>query len=1094
MKKLLLISLCCLFYSIQIFAQDRTVTGMVIAKEDGGPMPGVGVRVKGSNLGVVTSVDGRYSITVPASATTLEFSFIGYATQDVAITASPLNVTLVISNRTLGEVVVTGALGIQRTRNQQSYAAQQIGGDEVGKQRSDNFVDGLSGKVSGLQITQSNSLGASTNAVIRGYKSLINNNQALFVIDGTPIDNTITNTATAAASGGYYSQATGSGGYDYGSPVSDLNPDDIESVTVLKGAGATALYGSRGSNGVILVTTKKAKKGLGIIINSTISVGSIDKSTFPKYQSDYGAGYGQYYNDPSGYFFYFDANGDGTPDLVTPTTEDASYGARFNSNLQVYQWDAFVKGLPNYGKATPWVAEAKGPATFFITPISTEQSIGITNGGDNGTFKLNYTKSVNNGVLPNSQLDKNLFDFGATYNITPQLTAGAALNFANVNGKGRGATGYDGANSDARNVMTNFREWWEVNTDVQELKQAYQLANQNVTWNMADPQNGVYGPIFWNNPYYVTNHNYETDTRNRYIGNVNLNYKPTSWLNLMVKGSLDTYSSLNEERYDVSSIGVPYYNRSNRNFSETNFDFLANFDKDVSSQLNVKALVGANVRRDNTNTIVAGTNGGLIVPGIYALSNSVAAPLAPLEGQSTKEVDGVFAGATLTWNKLITVDGTIRRDVSSTLPAGNNIYYYPSVSAGFIFSELLKNSSWLSYGKIRANHAQVGSDAPLYSVLDTYNISSPYGSLPQTALSSTKNNPNLRPENNKSDEIGIEIDLFKNRLHFDGSYYHTLTFDEILPVTISSATGYAREYLNAGSVRNNGIELSLGGVPLQTKSFKWNINLTFTENRNLVTSLFTDGSGNQSSNLLLASFQNGESLNAPLNEPFGMIRGTDYTYDANGNKIVGTNGQYINTATANHDIGNTNPDWLGGINNTFTFKDLTLSFLIDIRKGGSIFSTDMAYGLATGLYPETDYINDLGNPVRNSLATGGGFIRPGVVVTGGVSTPNTKRVSASDYSAFGYVRLPDAAFIYDASYVKLREVLLGYSLPKSFVSKLGPVKNVGLQVIGHNLWIIHKNLPYSDPEDNLSAGNFQGIQEGAYPTTRTVSFNLKVSF
>ncbi|TWJ04589.1 TonB-linked SusC/RagA family outer membrane protein [Mucilaginibacter frigoritolerans] len=1080
MKKFLLLNLCILLLATtRLFAQSHAVTGKVTGKDDGLPIPGVTVSIRGTTTGTQTNIDGKYTLNVSDGAV-LVFSFIGYSSQTLTVSGNTLNVILSPSSQQLGEVVVTGALGITRTRNQQSYAAQQVSGEEVSKQRSDNFIDGLSGKVAGLQISQNNTMGGSTNVVLRGYKSITGNNQALFVIDGVPIGNENNNGSN---------QMQGGGGYDYGSPASDINPDDIESITILKGAAASALYGSRGSNGVILITTKKARKGLGIVINSTVSVGSIDKSTFPQYQKQYGAGYAQYFN--SGNIF-------GNPNAqVAPTSDDASNGYAFNPNLMIYQWDAFDPSSPNYGKATPWVAAKNDPTTFFINPVSSDQSILITNGGDNGTFKLGYTNSINNGVIPNSNLTKNLVDFGATYNITPKLIVGANLSYYNTNGKGRGGTGYDGNNSDNRNVMTNFRQWWEVNVDVQELKAAYNRTQSNISWNMADPQDGNTSPAYWNNPYWVVDHNYETDSRNRYLGNINLNYKVTPWLNIMGRTSLDTYSELDEERYDVGSIGVPYYSRYNHDYSETNFDLLATVNKNISKDFNLKALLGGNIRKDYDNSILAQTNGGLIIPGLYSLSNSLNTPLAPGEYDAKKEVDGVFAGATLTWKNMLTLDGTLRRDVSSTLPANNNKYYYPSISAGWVFSELLKQYNWLSYGKIRANYAQVGSDAPLYSVNDTYVIFPPFGANPQTYNNPTKNNSDLKPEQTKSKEIGLELAFFKSRLGFDGTYYETNTFDEILPVNVSGATGYNFKYLNAGNVQNKGIELSLNGTPVLTQNFNWKITLNFTAAKNKVTALYTDATGQEASNLELASFQNGETLNAPLNQSFGTIRGTDYVYNSKGQKLIyetGPNaGQYEITPNSNNNIGNTNPNWTGGINNSFTYKSFTLSFLIDIRKGGSVFSNDLAYGLADGIYPLTAYTNDLGKPVRNTLADGGGMIRPGVYPDG---QPNTTRVTAYNYGDFGDGSglLPLKAFVYDASYVKLREALIGYTMPQSVIDKWAPVKELTFQLIGKNLWIIHKNLPYADPEDGLSAGNLQGIQEGSYPTTRTISLNVKVRF
>ncbi|MDO3644332.1 SusC/RagA family TonB-linked outer membrane protein [Mucilaginibacter sp. L3T2-6] len=1075
MKKILLLNLCLLLLAVnQLFAQTHTVTGKVTAKEDGLPLPGVSVTVKGTTTGTQTDVNGHYSLNVPNNAQ-LSFSFLGYASQLLTPSGDRLDVVMTATAQQLGEVVVTGALGLTRTRNQQSYAAQQVAGDEVSKQRSNNFIDGLSGKVAGLEIRQNNTLGGSTNVVLRGTKSIYGNNQALFVIDGVPIGNENTNGSN---------QQSGGGGYDYGSPASDINPDDIQDVTVLKGAGATALYGSRGSNGVILITTKHPKKGLGITINSTVSMGEIDKSTFPKYQTQYGAGYG-----PG----FYSADIFGNPNAkVVQTDADASNGSKFDPNLMVYQWDAFDPSSPNYGKATPWVAAKNDPSTFFRKPISTDQSIMITNGGENGTFKLGYTKNIENGVIPNSKLDKNLVDFAGTYNITKNLTAGASINYYNTNGTGRGGTGYDGSNSDNRNVMSGFRQWWETNVDVQELKQAYERTKSNVTWNMADPIDGNTFPAYWNNPYWVVDHNYETDSRNRYLGNVSLNYKPVPWINILGRVSLDTYSELQEERYDVGSIGLPYYSRFNHNYSETNFDLLANMDKNLSNSFNLKALLGTNIRKNNENSISASTNGGLIIPGLYSLSNTLNSPLSPVEADYNRQINGVFAGATLTWKNMLTLDATIRRDQSSTLPESNNAYYYPSVSAGFVFSELLKQWKWLSYGKLRASYAQVGSDAPIYSVFDTYIIVPPFGSNPQAVLSATKNNGDLKPEQTKSKEVGLELSFFNNRLGFDGSYYITNTFDEIMPVNVSNATGYTYKYLNAGNIQNKGFELSLNGTPIKSRNFNWKINVNFTRNRNKVTALYKDASGQEAQNLQLAGFQNGETLNAPLGGSLGTIRGTDFIY-TNGQRTVGPDGQYLISNTSNQNIGNTNPDWTGGINNSFRYKNLSLSFLIDIRKGGSVFSNDLAYGLADGIYPLTAYTNDLGNPVRNTLANGGGFIRPGVTADG---KPNTVRVSGNNYGDFGDGSglLPLKEFVYDAGFIKLREAIIGYDLPGSALSKLGPVKGVTFQLIGRNLWMIHKNLPYADPEDGLSSGNLQGVQEGVYPTVRTIAFNLKLTF
>ncbi|MDH7461922.1 SusC/RagA family TonB-linked outer membrane protein [Chitinophagaceae bacterium 26-R-25] len=1081
-----------LLCSALTYGQSRLITGQI--KDDkGNPVPYATVKLKGSSRGVSADQNGNFKIDA-GSAKALVASATGFAQSEIAIgSESTVVIALKAGDEQLNEVVVT-AMGIRRTKNSLPYAAQQVNGDEVSKTRSANFIGGMSGKVSGVEIKQNNTLGGSTNVVIRGAKSLVGNNQALFVVDGVPIDNSNNNTSD---------QKTGRGGYDYGNAAADINPDDIESINVLKGAAASALYGSRAANGVVMITTKKGKRGLGVTINSGVTMSSIDKSTFAKYQHSYGANYGSAngYGSPDGNFLYFDANGDGTPDLVTPTTEDASWGAKFDPKLMVYQWDAFDASSANFGKATPWVAGANDPTTFFEKPVNFNNSIYIDGGGDKGSFKLGYTKNNDKGVLPNSFVNKDLVNFGATYNLTSKLTAFASVNFSKISGQGRYGTGYSGDH--ATNLMTNFRQWWETNVDVKELKNAYDRTGKNVTWNYADPSDPVNGlvPIYWNNPYWVRYKNYETDSRSRYFGNMGLTYKITDWLDVLGRVSLDSYNETEEERVAVGSLEVPYYSKFQRSFHEYNYDLMANFNKDIAKDLNLKATVGLNIRRDAVSSTFNSTNGGLSVPGIYALNNTKNPSLPAVENDYQIGVDGLFASATLGYKDMLFLDLTGRRDKSSTLPVDNNTYYYPSASLGFVFSKLINNAPWLSYGKARLNYAEVGNSADPKALIDYYSINPAFGSTAMVSVGANnsisslnpalvvKNNPNLVPEKTKSIEGGVEMSFFKNRLGFDVTYYKTKTVNQIVPAPISRATGFDAKYINVGEIDNQGVEISLNGTPIKTKDFSWNIALNWTRNRNKVVSL---GEGIQ--NFQLGSFQGGVTLNAALGEPYGTIRGQNFVYNPDSHlPEVKTNGYYLKSSNSNDVIGNVNPDWIGGINNTFKYKNLALSFLIDIRQGGDIFSLDMYYGLATGLYPETAGVNDLGNPVRNSLADGGGIINPGVNVSDG--KPNTKRVDISTlFGAYGYYRKPAAAFIYDASYVKLRDLTLTYSFPDKMMQSTKVFKGIDVSLFGRNLWIIHKNLPYSDPEEGISSGNLQGYQVGAYPSTRVVGLNLKLRF
>jgi TonB-linked SusC/RagA family outer membrane protein len=1059
------------------YAPTRSISGQV-KDGRGDAIPFATVSVKGTNTAVSADANGNFKIEAKEGST-LVVSSSSFTSKEIRLGSSSNVIVSLDTQGEMQEVVVT-ALGLTRTKNQLPYAAQKLAGNDLTQTRNSNVLSSMSGKVAGLEVRQNNTLGGSTNILLRGSKSLTGNNQALFVIDGVPFDNATNNTTD---------QVTGRGGYDYGSAAADINPDDIESMTVLKGAAASALYGSRGSNGVILITTKKGRKGFSVTINSGVTRSSIIRSTFPKYQKKYGAGYGNYFDA-------VDVDGDGVDDDIVPTKDDASWGNAFDPNLLLYQWGAFIPGSPTFGKKTPWVAAKNDPSTFFEKPVSLNNSVFIESGGDRGTFAIGYTRSNENGILPNSSLGKDLLNFSTTYNLTEKINVGAAANYSRIKGKGRYGTGYDGAN--ALNLMTNFRQWWQTNVDIKELKDEYFRNKQNMTWNMHDGPNGELQPEFWDNPYFTRYESFESDSRDRYFGNAFISYKPISWLNVMGRISLDSYSELEEERKAVTSVGVPFYRRFNQTYNEINYDLLANTNWDLSGDVNIKALLGSNTRVQTRSSIDAITNGGLGVAKLYTIANSINTPAPPLEFKGTRRVEGVFAGGTVSLKNTYVLDATIRRDRSSTLPKGNNVYYYPSVSGGFVFSELTK-PAWMSYGKFRINYAEVGGDAPLYTVNDFY-VSDIDGNSGQEvtsfngnalfSVSGTKNNLDLKPERTKSFEVGVEMSMLKSRLGFDVTWYNAKTVDQILPLTTSTATGYTRKYVNSGTIQNRGFEVSVYGSPIKTADFTWDINVNWTRNRNKVTELYGD-----IDNIVLGSFQGSLTLNASLNEPYGTIHGTDFIY-TNGKKTVDDDGNYLISATNNVTIGNVNPDWIGGITNKFNYKGIGLSFLVDVKQGGSVFSTDMYYALAGGLYEETAALNDLGHNVRDPLASGGGIIRDGVTKDG---KQNTTRVSlydgdyaAGSYGTFdSYVSAPDKRFVYDASYVKLREAAISYSLPaRLFTGKL--VKGVDFALIGRNLWIIHKNLPYSDPEESFGSGNLQGIQIGAYPTARTMGFNVKV--
>ena len=1065
------------------FAQERSVSG-VVSDNAGMPIPGVSVLVKGTQNGTQTDFDGKFSIKATPSQV-LIFSYVGMITREITASSAALNVKLDTDSQELSEVVVT-ALGIKREKKSLGYATQEVKGDAVSKVKSSNFVNSLSGKVAGLEIKTSGNLGGSTQVVIRGSNSIEGNNQALFVIDGVPIDNGNSNSGD---------QKTGRGGYDYGNAASDINPDDIETINVLKGAAATALYGSRASNGVVMITTKKGKtqKGIGITISSSLMLGTADKETLPKYQNKYGAGYGPYYDSADGYFNLADINGDGVDDLTTPFTEDASYGAAFNPSLLIYQWNSIYPQLTEtFGKATPWVAGKANPNSVWGTGSTAVNSISLDGGDDKSSFRLGFTNLLQEGSLPNSGIKRNTISFSGSHNLTEKLKASASLNFVKTDGKGRNGTGYS-----AGNVMQQFRQWNQMNVDFDEQKAAYFLTRDNITWNPNSPTN--LRPIYSDNPYWTFYENYQSDTRSRYFGNVAVEDKLTDWLSILGRFSFDTYAELQEERTNVGSAEVSRYSRYNNNVSEYNYDLMLNFNKDLTEKLNLEGNIGYNVRNNIRNSIFAATNGGLNKSRLYSLSNSFAPILAPEEYQASSMVDGAFIRASLGYDDFAYLEGTYRTDRSSNLPKANNRYGYYSVSGSLVFSKYI-NAEWLSFGKLRANYAEVGNDTTPYRVFNTYEIGTPFDGTGVASNNGTLANPNLLPERQKSYEFGIEMAFFKRRLGFDVSYYNDLNVNQITNIPLSTATGYNSAVLNAGTIENKGLEVQINATPLQTNDFKWDLNLNWSQNKSLVVELL-----NGIENLQLAALQGGVSINATPGQPYGTIRGSDFIYAENGQPIVNQTGSgsrigtYQRTGANNIVIGDINADWKAGLNNSFTYKNFNLSFLIDMQKGGDVFSLDTWYGYATGMYDFSAADNELGNPVRDPIvgtpgnygANSGGFILPGVAPNG---TPNAVRANGSVYTtAWGYARAPNKLHVYDAGYVKLREASLSYNFNPKTLEK-SPFTNIVVSLIGRNLWIIDKSTPYADPEAGLSSGNVQGYQSGAYPSIREVGASLKLQF
>jgi TonB-linked SusC/RagA family outer membrane protein len=1098
-----------------LMAQTVTIKGTVTSEDDGTPIPSASVTVPGTTLGTLTDGAGKYTIAAPVLAKTLTFTFVGMKTLTVEIGGrTTINVAMETETLGLNEVVVT-ALGISREKKSLGYATQELKGDAVSSVKTANFMNNLSGKISGVQVQRNQNMGGSTNVIVRGSKSLVNSNQVLYVVDGVPINNQIGKYTDVGVTSG---QAATVAGYDYGNAAADIDPESIETINVLKGSAATALYGSRASAGVIMITTKKGtmlkegeKAPIGVSLSSGFTFSKIDKSTFPTYQDQYGAGYG--YGDPPAFGLRTTSGKLTTTDPINDplvrwvqTTEDASFGPKFDG-LPVWGWYSVDPESPWYKQSKPWEFTKNGPITFFETPLTYTNTIAIEKATDFSSVRLSYTNYSATGLQPNSSLKRNNMVLSGTWNINKRLTVSGIANYILLKGKGRNVTGYNG------NIVTNFRQWQQTNLDFKDLKTAYDLTQRNLTWNY---NSSLTYPIYSDNPYWDAYKNYETDKRNRFIGNASINYEIADWLDVFGRVSADSYYEMQDERRAEGSVSMRFglanvpdrvtsgYIRRDNTFSEYNFDLMLKFKKNIGQSISINGILGFNERRTNNTYFSNATNGGLLIPGVYSLQNTRSALPLPLEVNQIVGVRSEYVSLSLGYKDFLFLDGTYRNDYASTLPADNNKYQYPSVTGAFLFSNVIK-TDWMSLGKLRLNYAQVGNLAGFDQLYDVYLANSAMNGA-NNQLSPSKRNPNLKNERTNSLEAGLEMAFFNARLGFDLALYKTNSLDQIIPLTVSQTTGFQSLMINAGEIQNKGIELTLNANPVNIGSFKWDININWSKNQNEVVSLYP---GITNLRLNSVNLQGGVTVNAEVGRPYGTIKGRDYTYDANGNKIINAaTGAPVITSSAAISIGNFTPDWTGGINNSFSYKNLALSFLIDVQKGGDIWSLDMYYGLSSGLYPETAFTNDLGNPVRDPIigdaisgygAKSGGYIIEGVNVVrdadGAIisSTPNKTRVDASNADGFGTGVLPHSAFVYDASFIKLREVVLTYSLPSKLLSKTF-IKGVSLSAIGSNLWIILKNLPYADPESGMTAGNIQGYTTGSLPTTRDFSFNLKLDF
>lgn len=1047
--------------------KQRLIKGVI--SDSSGPLPGVSILIKGTVRGVESDFDGKYSISANTDDI-LVFSFVGMTTKELRVKTSDVMNVVLESGNVLDEVVVT-ALGISRDKRSLGYATQSVSGDEVSENKATNVTNALSGKIAGVQIkTSSGNIGGSSKVLLRGTSSLSGSNAPLYVVDGTPISNENFNSGA---------QQLGAGGIDFGDMSQDINPDDVESINVLKGGAATALYGARGGNGVIMITTKKGKfnQGIGVSLNSGITFDKV--YILPNYQNEYAGGSSQVLNrfsyDPTRHPANF-ASFDGHPMIEYGT--DESWGPRMDGTL-VRHWDSWLVNDPEFGKLRPLTPQPNNVRDFYETGATMNTNLALSGGSETTTFRLSLGYTKQEGIMPNSSLDKKSIAFNASHNLSDKLSASASVNYTRTGVVGRPTTGYDFAGS--RNVVTSFNNWFQRQLDINRLRDKYVSATGlPQSWNINSPTNST--PRYWDNPYWILNKNYEEDTRNRVYGNVALTYKFNDYLKLIGTARTDFYDFRVEDRVSNYSLTTPRYQEQVRKGQEDNIEFMLNFDKNLTEDLHMNMSLMTNTRRNTFYNNSAFTNGGLSVPNWFNIGASIDRPTIT-DYFSSKETNSIAAFGSFGYKDMVYLDWSARNDWSSALPTNNNSYFYPSVSTSFIFSKLINNSSLLSFGKLRAGWAKIKQDTDPYQLSNVFTAdATPVGSLPSFSTPNTLNNANLRPESFEEYELGLEVKMLKNRLGFDVTYYDKTSTDLIVPLSVSGTSGYTQAWVNAGKMTNNGIEVALNATPVKTDDFTWNVNLNWSKNNNKVIALAPG-----IDNYLIGSY--GPSVNARIGETYGTMI-TDGIKYINGKPqvFVDDSGNYLYVRETNKNLGTVMPNFIAGLNNGIRYKNVSLNFLLDMQDGGLIYSISNRFGEYTGQLSSTVGVNDKGNPIRDAVADGGGVRVDGVDANG-----NAVGGYADAVTYFKHFVTRRERFVHDASYIKLREVTLSYKLPSKFLENT-LFNDIKLSLVGRNLWLIHSNTPNIDPEATLGSGNIQGFESGQIPSTRSIGFNLNLKF
>lgn len=1085
-------------------AQGATTVAGRVTTETGAPLQGASVSISALGVGAYSQADGRYTFTVPAARTgqsvTVTARRIGYLPKSLSVTLSGGTVTqdfiLTAAPTQLTGVVVT-ALGIAREKSQLGTAVQQVSNQELTQTKSQSVVQGLEGKVSGVSITGTGTPGGSNMIMIRGANSITGDNTPLFVVDGTPV---LKNDRGADPYGGW----------DFGSAISDLNPDDIETMTVLKGPNAAALYGSRAANGVILITTKRGRNTQGRIRTELNTFQTFENpSRLPTYQNQYGQGAG-------GEFYYADGAGGGVADYADQSWGPKLDGRTHGCTLQAQYHDTSftnnhsILEIPASGydqtapcsqftapnQPTPWIAHPNNVSSFFQQGYTTSLTIAASGGTDNASGRVSLGSDNTQSYIPGSYLTKTNGLLSGNLQVSPKLTTQANVQYIRNGAVDRPGQGY------GNSILESF-VWFGRQVDMNVLRNSWQKsatlnngpAGREYNWNYN----------FHNNPYFLMYGNPEHDLRDRLIGTASATYSLLDWLNATGRIGSDLYRLHIEQDFSPADItGAPVNPAYNGAFgvsqdynNETNAELLLTANHSLGRLFAVNATAGSNIRKQQFNRQGVSTR-GISAPGIYNVGNS-AIPLQNSEFVSRQQVNSVYGSAAFTFDNFWTVEGTARNDWSSTLPQGSNSYFYPSVNTSIVLTDAipsLKNNV-LSYLKLRGSLAQVGNDASPYQLRTTYSGSSnKFQGLPLFSYSDVLANFALKPEITQSAEGGLEMSFFNGRASLDASYYAKSTKDQIFNVDVSPATGFQQKAINAGRVDNKGVEALFTVIPVQAANgFQWSTTFNFARNRSKVVSLFPGVS-----NLIIPPSPNNGwwyvTVEARVGQPYGDLVGYSFLRDSATGKIL-TDGGYT-LRGPRQVLGNFQPDWTGGWSNSVSYKNFRLTGLLDVHHGGNLWSITNWFGDYSGVLKsslkgrEKDW-NNPGYLVKgidvNSCGAGSAYAKNGQFKCVGGSA-NVDTLTAEEY--FQGIFPVNEGYVYDDSYVKLRELTISYDLPQRWASALhSAAVNVGLT--GRNLYT-WTNVPNVDPEVTYSTSNgTQGVEYGSIPNARSFGVNVRIT-